>query len=286
MSCLPAHLAPAFGVCALIMALPAAAHAYNMLHPVPASALRPMSTERPSKTDSPYTIDSGHWQIETSLYSYTRNKDCDAASCTDTRQGAAGSTTTLRLGLTQRTDIQLITDLYRDLATHDRASGARTRRSGIGDTQLRVKYNVTGNDSGNLAVAAIPYVKLPTNADGLGNNKLEWGLGVPFTYTLDTRYSLSGMTQLQLLRAPAQAGFYSAYANALVLGVDFGGSFSGYAELYTCKPDTGNRRWQNSFDLGLIYAVSDSLSIDTGTNLGLTRAADDINVFIGMAFRY
>ena len=39
-------------------------------------------------------------------------------------------------------------------------------------------------------------------------------------------------------------------------------------------------------DPGLIYAVSKNMTLDTGVNIGATRAADDVNAFVGGAIRF
>lgn len=38
--------------------------------------------------------------------------------------------------------------------------------------------------------------------------------------------------------------------------------------------------------LGLTYAVSDNIQLDADVNLGLTDAADDLNVFVGVSGRF
>ena len=38
-------------------------------------------------------------------------------------------------------------------------------------------------------------------------------------------------------------------------------------------------------DVGLTYGVTEDLQFDTGANFGITRAADDVNVFAGFSWR-
>ena len=38
---------------------------YHLFHPTPDRLLRDLSTDRPDLTESPYTVDAGHFQIET-----------------------------------------------------------------------------------------------------------------------------------------------------------------------------------------------------------------------------
>ena len=43
---------------------------YHLLNPTPREQMREMSTDRPDKTESPYTVDAGHFQIESDLFAY------------------------------------------------------------------------------------------------------------------------------------------------------------------------------------------------------------------------
>jgi hypothetical protein len=276
---------PIFGLVFVASTQPAFAD-YTLFNPVPDDKMRPMSTERPSKTDSAVTVDAGHFQIETSLLSYSRNNDCIGGSCTKTRQVTGGATTTLRLGLTQSLDAQVIFDAYRDLDTKDRATGARQSKNGYGDTTLRLKYNIMGNDSGAFAIAALPFVKLATNQDNLGNDDTEGGFEVPFSYTIDENWSIGGMTQFNFLREQADSGYYMGYANSLYVSRTINSAVSSYAEIYTYKPDTSGGQWQNSADFGVVYAVTPSWRVDTGVNIGISNAADDLNFFVGTAYRF
>src|SRR6266436_4230281 len=49
--------------------------AYHLFNPTPREYLREMVADRPDKTESPYTVDAGHFQVETDLVSYTRDHD-------------------------------------------------------------------------------------------------------------------------------------------------------------------------------------------------------------------
>lgn len=44
--------------------------------------------------------------------------------------------------------------------------------------------------------------------------------------------------------------------------------------------------WEGTFDFGLTYLVHDNLQLDTGVNVGVTRAAADWNPFVGLSWRH
>lgn len=268
---------------ALLALISTSAHAedYSIFNPVPDDKLRPFTTERPSKTDSVFTVDSGHLVIESNLFNYIQNDDAG----TKTTQNIFAGSTNFRLGLTQDMDFQVIVDAYKDAEIE--SAGAKTNREGFGDTILRLKYSFAGNDGEDFGIAAIPYVKLPTNQDDLGNDDVEYGLGIPFNYNMPDGWSIGGMTQFNFLKDQTDdSGYDTNYTNALILGKSFTDSLSGYAEFFTSKTDASGAQWANSLDFGVVYAVSDSWRVDTGVNFGVTDAADDLSWFVGTAYRF
>ena len=40
---------------------------YTLFNPTPKEQMRPFNTDRPTKSNVPYTVDAGHFQIETDL---------------------------------------------------------------------------------------------------------------------------------------------------------------------------------------------------------------------------
>src|SRR5438270_764543 len=47
---------------------------YTLFNPTPEMYLRDMSADRPDKTDCPFTVDAGHFQIETDFANLTHNR--------------------------------------------------------------------------------------------------------------------------------------------------------------------------------------------------------------------
>jgi hypothetical protein len=59
-----------------------------------------------------------------------------------------------------------------------------------------------------------------------------------------------------------------------------------YTELFTERGTERGARWNVTGDVGLTYAVSENIQLDTGVNLGITEAADDLNLFVGLSRRF
>ena len=277
-------------VCAVLCLLSSAGYAAErntLFNPTPDDQLRPMTTERPSKTDSPFSLDAGRVQIETNLFAYVRNNDNIGGSSTDTRQRYLGGATNLRIGLLDNADLQIISDLFREISVKDESDGTSAREQGFGDTQLRLKLNVLGNDpASEFSLGLIPYVKIPTNSDDLGNDRYEPGIGLPFNINFDGGWSLGGMTQFNLVSQPDESGYDPAYANSVIVGKSITNKLSAYGEFYTFRADNGDAHWQNTADFGTIYSVTDNFKIDANIHLGVSDAADDTNFFVGTAYRF
>lgn len=156
--------------------------AFNLFHPVPEGLMRDMSTDRPDRTESPFTVDAGHFQIEMDLVSYAHDRD---------RSGGGGRTdawavapVNLKAGLLNDLDLQVVIETWNHVRTKDQATGTVRNQSGLGDISLRLKKNLRGNDGGRTALAVMPFVKIPTNQDGLGNDSVEGGVIVPWAVEL------------------------------------------------------------------------------------------------------
>jgi hypothetical protein len=259
----------------------------TLFNPTPEKEMRSMTTERPSKTDSPYSLDAGHFQVESNLFQSVHNDDCIGGTCTDTRQTYWGGSTNLRIGLLDNTDLQIISDLFRSVESKDKTTGDKSRHDGFGDTQVRLKVNLTGNDpSSKFSLGIIPYVKIPTNQDDLGNDRYEGGIGLPFNINFSDGWSLGGMTQYNLISDADGTGYDSAYANSLIVGKSITDKVSGYGEFYTYKADQQGAHCLNTADFGVIYAINSKLRVDANVAFGVSDAADDTNFFLGTAYRF
>jgi hypothetical protein len=258
---------------------------YTLFNPTPRAALREMTTDRPDKTESPYTVDAGHFQAEMDLlnYSYDRYN----AARTDTRVESFNiAPINLKLGLCNNADVQLVVPTYTRVRTDDRSTATRTTQSGFGDLVARLKANLWGNDDGPTAFAVMPYVKVPTNEDGLDNDSVEGGVILPLGVALPGGWGMALMTQLDIVRDSGSSGYHPDYINSITFGHDIAGKLAGYVEFFSRVSDEAGSEWEGTLDFGLTYAWSDSIQLDCGINFGVTRSADDLNPFIGISWRY
>ncbi len=252
---------------------------YSLFHPTPCALMRPMSTDRPDKTESAYTVDAGHFQIETTLVQFgmdTWNADGERVF------GINAGNVNLKVGLTNNADLQVVVENF--LYEQVRADGATTRKSGFGDIQTRLKVNLWGNDGGVTALAVMPYVNWPTNTNGFGNKKVEGGIIVPLAVELPWGFGMGVMTEVDFVAR--DGGDYGLdFVNSITFSRDIIGNLAGYVECFTLLPDTG-RDPVVTLDVGLTYMVTENFMLDAGINFGVTEAAEDLNPFAGFSMRF
>ena len=254
---------------------------YSLTNPTPREALRDLSTDRPDKTESPYTVDAGHVQVELDFANYSRDRDGQARAET-----IGVLPFNLKLGLTNSTDLQLLVEPYVRQEVTDRATGVRDTISGFGDVTLRLKHNLWGNDGGRTALALMPFVKLPTNSNGIGNDAVEFGLIVPLAIEVSDRVGIGLMTEIDMLEGSDGSGLAASFINSATASFALTKRLGMYTELFTERSTERGARWIVTGDVGLTYGLTDDLQLDGGVNLGITDAADDLQLFVGISRRF
>jgi len=183
-------------------------------------------------------------------------------------------------------DFELIIEAYTSLRVHDVGSGAVQKNRGFGDITPRLKWNLRGNDGGATALALMPFVKLPTNQDDLGNNSVEGGLIVPLAAQLPYDWGMGLMTEFDFNRDSVGSGHHIEFIHSITFSHEIVNNLAGYVEFFSQVSAESGSDWVGTVDLGLTYALSDDIQLDGGINIGLTRAADDLNPFFGISWRF
>ena len=232
---------------------------FTLWNPTPRPLMRELSADRPDKTESPYTVDAGHFQVEMDLVAYSY--DHDRSGGNDARTEAwAIAPMNLKLGLLNDVDLQLMIEPYNQVRTEDQVAGTTEHQSGFGDLTLRLKTNLWGNDGGWTALAIMPFLKLPTNQDDLGNNAVEGGLIFPFAMELPRGWDLGATTAVGFLRDEAGPDYHAAFLNSITLGHDLTKSLAGYVEFFGEVSTERGSAWVGTVDIGLTYALTPTSS--------------------------
>ncbi|MEO5959067.1 MAG: transporter, partial [Opitutaceae bacterium] len=186
----------------------------------------------------------------------------------------------VRLGLTHWTEVGIFISPYvRSTAT---ATGWRERSSGFGDVTLRGKFNIAGNDGGGFAWGLMADLKLPTAAAGLGNDKYEGALTLPVAFELGGGWGGGAMTSVEMIYTGA-GRHRAVWSNTLTVGRDLSENVGGYVELTSSAGDGTHIATCNA---GLTRALGANAQLDCGINVGISRAAPDLQLFAGISRRF
>jgi hypothetical protein len=243
-------------------------------------ALPPICTERPGKANAVCTVPAGHVQIETGLadWSLTRTHGLRA-------EFVSVGATFVRVGLADASEVQLGVSPYGRLKVEEE-EGSKVRVKGFGDITMRYKRRLTAEDE-TVQVGLIPFVKLPTAAHDLGNGKLEGGLAVPVSFTLNGPVGMTLGPEVDVLADANGGGHHVALVNLANVGTPIADMLTLSGELWTnLNFDPQETIKQASADAALAYLVSDDLQLDAGASFGLTQDTPDIEVYAGVSARF
>ncbi len=183
----------------------------------------------------------------------------------------------MKLGLTEATDLQLVLDSYSWLDSSDGTDDLQ----GFGDVQVRLKWNLWGNDGGVDAFAFMPYLKFPTKTD-VSNGEWEGGLILPYARSLTDRVGLGLMAELDFV-ADDDGDLDSEFLYSAVLGFEVTSRMGAFVEYVGVIRDEGDPALAN---VGTTYEVLGDFVLDAGLRLGLNDDTEDLGVFVGFTLRY
>jgi hypothetical protein len=258
---------------------------YTLLNPTPDHLLRDMTTDRPDTTETPFSVDAGHVQIETTILGFSRSPRDGLGAATDTYELGV---TNIRIGLTHNLEAGFVWQPYGLVHAHG-GPGGDTRLSGIGGLELRAKLNLWGNDSfskpGSSALALLPFVLLPTDRhNGISPDFAEGGLIVPYAVKLTDKLGLGINAGVSWVKGDAASGYHAEYLASASLGVEWSEKLGTYYELAgRFHADGGD---EIVLGTGVTYRLSKRIQLDAGVNFGLTPAADRFNPFVGLSVRF
>lgn len=249
---------------------------YSFTQPVPAAQLRELNTDRPDATEGPYTVDAGHVQLEMDGVTMTRHR-LDGERTRDWSVAPFN----LRFGIRQNFELGFFAEPYLRI-TREPPGGGRTTLSGLGDVTLRSKFNFRGNDGQGLATGGILDVKIPTARAGLGNGAIEGAAILPVAGELAGGWEFGAMTGVAF-RHRDEGGVAGVWINTATIGHDLAKGLGGYLEVTS---EAGEGPHVATFNLGFTRRLDANTQVDAGVNLGLSRQADDAQVFTGISRRF
>jgi len=257
---------------------------YNLFNPTPGKYMRELSADRPDKTDCPFTVDAGHFQLEMDFANFTYNVPNSERGNVQSKEYQIAPMN-LKIGVLNNLDFQLVLMPWQEERTEGKSAGVVAQKSGFGDVIPRLKINLMGNDGGFFALALIPFVKLPTSQDHLGNGSAEGGVGIPFAFDVPN-WDVGFQTTFNCAHDDVGNGCHAEFENSVSLGHAIIGRLSYHAEFFSSVSAEKNSNWIGTFDTWFTYQTGKNVCLDTGVDIGVTRSADDWHPWTGMTWRY
>jgi hypothetical protein len=258
--------------------------AYSILNPTPDQLLRDMTTDRPDTTESPFTVDAGRVQVETNVFAFARSRPDEDGVVTDSYELVNAN---VRIGITSETEIGFVWQSYGIARSRHGDPMTSFRDDGIGGLDVRGKVNLWGNDAfakpGDTALALLPFLTLPTDDDnGISPEDVEGGLLVPLAVNLPRGFGLGINAGVLRLKDDDASGYHTDYVATAALSYEWSDALGTYYEVATQFGEADIV----VLGTGATYALSPNTQLDAGINVGVTRAADRINPFVGISTRF
>lgn len=241
---------------------------------------QPICPDRPSKSTGPCTVPEGKWQIETGLVDWSESRSGGV-----TTDAAVWGNSAIKYGIAPNADIELWLTPLEGVTVH--GAGVHAHMSSIGDTLVRVKYELTKNDAA-VQVAIDPFIKLPTANHQIGNGKVEAGMLVPIQIALGkSPFTVSLDPELDWLADQNRSGRHAAMVQLVNLGWQASKKLTFTTELWSQWDwDPAGTTRQVSWDGSVAYLVNKDLQLDAGANLGLNRQTPDVELYTGVSVRF
>jgi hypothetical protein len=254
---------------------------YWLLNPVPTDQMRSFSTDRPTKSNVPYTVDAGHFQYETDLVSFTHHVIGSVHTNT-----IMAPNPTFKVGVTNKADLEVNVP-FAGVHTFGSSTVPASTVWGIGDTFVRAKVNLWGNDGGSSAAALIPFIKAPSAPIGIGNGAVEEGLIGPLALSLPHDFILLLVPEIDAFKNSVDNGRHGNFIFDVNLSREVIKNVTAYVELWSdYNDDPVVKTTQMSFDTALAWVIIPNVQLDVGANFGLTSATPAVQVYTGLSQRF
>ena len=236
---------------------------------------------RPDLGTSTCTTEPGRVLFEASGVDWTRDE-----TATTREDTVLGVDFLLRAGVDAHTEVQLGWTPVGHVRTLDKASGAVTSATGIGDVRLALRRNLRGNESGRLGLAIEGFVTAPVGTAGLGLSDWSGGVVLPVNYALDDAWTVSFTGDAAV--APDDVGKRQlVLGGALGLGRALGERVAVVAELAASRERSeGAARTAFVTALSVGFQPRPGLQVDVLGVAGLNRVAPDFQLQLGGAILF
>ncbi len=258
--------------------------------PAAADDAAELVTDRPDQTESSLVVPRGSYQLELGWTFFRDDQDGVHVEVHE----APG--TLLRVGLSEKVELRIGWAGFID-AEAGRAGGATGNAAGrfevgddgIGDAELGAKIHLAEERGGRPEIALLLSTSVPVGDDAFTTDRFDPALRLALAHTLSERVSLGYNLGLAFESSRGDDGEEDTLSYAfytVALGWALSDRWGAFVELYGDVPASASGGPANAFDGGFTYLVRDNLQLDFAGGAGLSEAADDWFVGLGLSVRF
>ena len=132
----------------------------------------------------------------------------------------------------------------------------------------------------------MPFITIPTGADGISSDHVEAGLIFPFAMDLADSIGLGLMGETDFVYDEQDDGYDTEFVGTGVLGLEVSNELGLYVEGIAIASTDSDVDFRGILGAGVTYSITDDVVLDAGVNLGLVGDGDDVNIFTGITVRF
>ena len=229
-------------------------------------------------TETPATVKPGHFLLEADALSLTLDREGD-----DKYTAFGAALVFLTTGVTQNLDVQVGAQVFQS-EKYDTA-GFSESDSGVGDIYVRTKWRFYESTTTWTTVALLPYVKIPTNSGGGGNDSVEGGLIVPWETRIWGDFQFGAMAQVDIHRNDADDGYDTRWGLSAAVTRQLTKRIGFYGEGSIGK-SSGGEDFAGILGGGVTYALTENMWFDLAAYHGLSSGAPDWDYVLRFNFEF
>ena len=243
-------------------------------------------TDRPDQTESTAIVPRGMVQLELGTL-FTRDDPAEGFRL-ETLEVPG---TLARIGLLEdRLELRVGWGGWQNLeAEFPTASGSgRAEVDGVTDAELGVKLKLRSESGLSPGIAVIAATSVPVGDDNFTSDEADPRFLVAFSHTLSDRVGLGynvGMTWATGTTGRGVETTLSTVPWAVALGLGVNDRLGVFVELFGEVSGSASIPASTSFDTGITYSLRDNVQLDLSGGVGLSDAADDAFVGLGLSVR-
>jgi hypothetical protein len=243
------------------------------------------SPDRPGEANPAALVPPGYSQIEVG-WTHTGNKENGVKSSIDTFPE-----TLYRYGLSDCLELRLESPVHAWEEAKFTDGSPSEHLRGWGDTAAGIKLNLWQENAACClpAAALLGRFSLPTGAHDQTSGRADPSVELLFSNTLSETFTLDTNLGAVWETSRDDAGdkdTLSSFLYAESLTMNLTGKLAAFAEVFAWLPLSAKGTPSTTVDAGLTYLLTDTLQVDISAGRGLSRAADDWFVGMGVAYRF